>query len=139
VSLASFAVPEASTRPHGSLACPVADHETVAEFLTDALGQWETLWRELDGRRQALVSERQRLKRDFHERAEALDRQRAGLAAQRELVREEIRAAVAAAAAGVAESLKRQWHEMAGERAEGRHDQPRDGGSSASPGSETTP
>jgi hypothetical protein len=122
VSLASIAAPEASTRPHGSLACPAAGRETVDEFLTEALGQWETLWRELDERRQALASERQRMKRDFHERVEALERQRAGLAAQREQVREEIRAATAVAAADVAEALKRQWHEMAAERADGRHD-----------------
>ncbi len=44
------------------------------------------------------------MKRDFHERAEALDRQQAGLAAQREELRQEIRAVVAAAAAEVAKA-----------------------------------
>jgi uncharacterized protein involved in exopolysaccharide biosynthesis len=86
--------------------------------MAEALGQWEALWQQLDQRQQALVSERQRMNRDFRERAEELDRQRAGVAAQREQIRDEIRRAAAAAAADMAEALNRQRQQTADERAQ---------------------
>jgi len=58
------------------------------------------------------------MNRHFRERAEELDRQRAGVAAQREQIREEIRRAAAAAAADMAEALNRQRQQMVDERAE---------------------
>jgi hypothetical protein len=116
VTLAPFAAPEASNRQGDSLACPPAGQGAVEQFLAEALGQWETLWQQLDERQQALVSERQRMNRDFRERAEELDRQRAGVAAQREQIREEIRRAVAAAATDMADALNRQRQQTADER-----------------------
>jgi hypothetical protein len=141
VSLALLAAPEASTGPRDSPACPAAGRATADQFLAEAIGQWESLWQDLDERQRALVAERQRMQRDFQERVEALERQRAGLAAQREQIREEIRTAVAAASSDMAEALTRRWRQTADQRAEPLDGQarPGDDGWGASPGTRPTP
>lgn len=118
MSVASFPAPAASARERDPLASPAAEREPVEPFLAEMLGQWEALWEQLDQRQQALVAERQRMNQHFQERAAELDRQRAGVAAQREQIREEIRRAVAAAAADMAEALGRERQQMADQRAQ---------------------
>ncbi len=103
-----------------ALAELATSHEDAARFFDELFGQLERSWGEMSQRHQTWQKQQQQTERALREQAEALTQERAALAAERERMREEVRAALVAegtAAAAEQEELKRRLAEVEKERA----------------------